>query len=334
VLRYFWERAGALLLAALLVPAPANANIVTLPYPLVSGTVASAPQVMADFTTLYTLVNGNLDATNLALTGGIYANQIIPTNASQATFGGTQTYAFPQSITVGNNISALDGFLSTSLTSNSGAVYFGTAGVAKLDFGVTTSGTFTFSSGNVSVTNQLNANGGFLENGASVINGTLALSGVLTASSQINAAAGTLTAGLNDQGTALVTGLLTASGSSNLSGNVNILGAIDQKVGSNFYTIPYDGSGGAIAGDHYEAGTLTTATISSGFGCVSHTFNQPFPTATPRLFYSAESLVGIPAGPFTLYTNGRSATSFQACVQSYAGGSSGTATFDWLAIAE
>ena len=302
MLKSLLHRTGFLLLAALLVPAPADAYTVTLPYPLVPNTTASAEQVMADFTTLYTLVNGNLDATNLALTGGIYANQIVPTNSAQATFGGTQTYAFPKALTVGTNISALNGFLSTSLSPNSGAVYFGTAGVAKLDFGVTTTNVFT-------------------------------LNGALTTTGQINAEAGTLTAGINDQGAALITGVLTESGTSNLSAT-NILGAIDQKVGSNFYTIPYDGSGGPLGGEHYEAGTLTTATISGGFGCVSHTFNQPFPTATPRLFYSAESLVGIPAGPFTLYTNGRSATSFQACVQSYAGGSGGTAMFDWLAIAE
>jgi hypothetical protein len=145
VLKSLLHRTGFLLLAALLVPAPADAYTVTLPYPLVPNTTASAAQVMADFTTLYTLVNGNLDATNLALTGGIYANQIVPTNSAQATFGGTQTFAFPEALTVGTNISALDGFLSTSLSPSSGEVYFGTAGVAKLDFGVTTSGTFTFS---------------------------------------------------------------------------------------------------------------------------------------------------------------------------------------------
>jgi hypothetical protein len=158
VLKKVVQGLGVSLLSVLFVPSPTYAYTVTLPYPLIPGTTASAAQVMADFTTLYTLVDGNLDATNLAATGGIYANQIIPTNSAQATFGGTQTYAFPSSITATTNISALNGFLSTSMGANAGEVFFGTSGTNKIDYGITNPGEFTLPE-SVNVTGQVNANG-------------------------------------------------------------------------------------------------------------------------------------------------------------------------------
>jgi hypothetical protein len=196
---------------------------------------------MADFTTLYTLVNGNLDATNLALTGGIYANQIVPTNSTQATFGGTQTFSFPKALTVGTNISALDGFLSTSLTSNSGAVYFGTAGTAKLDFGVTTLGTFTFS-------------GPISAPGLTVSAAGLSVAGITELNGSAYANAGFGVIGIIEDTPVNGQAYAIPYDANSTSESVNT---------------------------HYESGTLTTGTFSGGYACAPVTNFRYHFTSSP-----------------------------------------------------
>lgn len=50
--------------------------------------------MQADFAALYSALNGNLDVSNFANTGGLYASIIKPTSLANATFGGNQTYSF------------------------------------------------------------------------------------------------------------------------------------------------------------------------------------------------------------------------------------------------
>lgn len=76
-----------LIVALLLAVSPATATTVVLPNVLTNGTPADANQVMANFNALASGVN-NIDNTNIG-SSGIYASQIIPTTAAQATFGGT-----------------------------------------------------------------------------------------------------------------------------------------------------------------------------------------------------------------------------------------------------
>lgn len=67
--------------------------LVSLPYVFTSGTPAYAAQVNANFTAVANGVN-SIDASNIGA-AGLYASQIIPTTSGQASFGGTQQYAFP-----------------------------------------------------------------------------------------------------------------------------------------------------------------------------------------------------------------------------------------------
>lgn len=141
------RKLAAFVLAASLLAlgSPVSANIVTVPYVFAPNTLATAEQVNADFSSVYTLVNGYLDATNLQYGPGIYANEIVPTNSGNATFGGSQVYTFPSGVTANGNVTATNGYLSTSQGANTGSIFFGSSGTNKLDYGVTTAGTFTFS---------------------------------------------------------------------------------------------------------------------------------------------------------------------------------------------
>jgi hypothetical protein len=196
----------------------------------------------------------NIDYTNIGA-AGIFASQMMPTNASQATFGGGQNYTFPNNLTV----------LGTLTAATLGGLY-------PSSLAPTTTGQGTFG-GSVPITFP---------------NGTISQ------------------------------------------------GAVQQTVSGTTYTIPYDvNSTAGSTATHFESGTLTTATFSGGFACVSHNFQKTFPSATPRMFYTLEGLTGLPTSAFVnLYTNGRSATSFQACAEAPPATSSGSATFDWLAISQ
>lgn len=69
--KYFWS---ILITAALI--GSAWAGIVSKPNTFVDGTVASASQVNADFDTLYTLVNGNIDNANISGTAAIVFSKL------------------------------------------------------------------------------------------------------------------------------------------------------------------------------------------------------------------------------------------------------------------
>lgn len=63
----------------------------TVPYTFINGTVAQASQVNANFTALTSCLST------------IYASDIVPATAAQATFGGTLQYTFPAGVAVAGN---------------------------------------------------------------------------------------------------------------------------------------------------------------------------------------------------------------------------------------
>lgn len=131
-----------------LLPIPAFAITVSQPYPIVPHTTASSSQVQADFGTLYSTINGYIDASNLSSSTGIYASQIIPTSTGQATFGGTQTYTFPASVSIGGGLTT-NGFVNNAPATITGNVSWGTGG----------SGGTLYATGNINHTGDLNTGG-------------------------------------------------------------------------------------------------------------------------------------------------------------------------------
>jgi hypothetical protein len=123
----------------------------------VNGTTADGTQVNANFNSLIAAGN-NINSTNIGSLG-VYANQIIPTTAGQATFGGSLAYTFPAGVNVVNGgltVTALGTYSSPvasasgdgvfQRTASTGALFLGGATGASIDYGTTTAGTFTMSS--------------------------------------------------------------------------------------------------------------------------------------------------------------------------------------------
>jgi hypothetical protein len=189
----------------------------------------------------------NIDYTNIGA-AGIFASQMMPTNSSQATFGGGQNYTFTNNLTVGGTLTA--------------AVL---GGLYPSAIAPTTTGQGTFG-GSVPIT---------FPNG------------------------------------------------------VTSQAAIQQKVGSTTYTIPYDAnSTSGSTNTHIEHGVLVTQAYSGGYACsVSTNFLKSF-TTTPTLIVSAAS--GASGYP---YPGSVSASAFSVCSFS-SGASGGTATLNWLAVGE
>jgi hypothetical protein len=78
----------------------------------VNGTTADGTQVNANFNSLIAAGN-NINSTNIGSLG-VYANQIIPTTAAQATFGGSLAYTFPAGVNAGGALTATSATLSAS----------------------------------------------------------------------------------------------------------------------------------------------------------------------------------------------------------------------------
>jgi hypothetical protein len=81
----------------LLLTVPASSTLVTKPFIFSPNTTIYSSQVNADFDTLYSVINGGLDNTNIG-SAGIFASQIIPTNTAQATFGGALGYTIAPNV--------------------------------------------------------------------------------------------------------------------------------------------------------------------------------------------------------------------------------------------
>lgn len=174
-------RSLLVVMVLVLVPTAARAACAALPYTFTNGTsTIDATTTNANNNALRTCVT-TIDATQIG-TGGIYASQIIPTTNAQATFGGTQPYAFPTTAafnagltsttgtftgavtaaglssttgafsaalagnTLASNGARVDvaGDIGTSESATAGRVFFGQSTTAKtFDYGVTTAATFT-----------------------------------------------------------------------------------------------------------------------------------------------------------------------------------------------
>ena len=102
----------------------ANATICTIPTTLVNGSIVDAAQLNGNFTSLQSCGNA-VDSTNMG-SGGIFASQIKPTSAAQASFGGTFVYAFPAGLTINGAL----------LRANSGLTVVGTTNLAATTFSV------------------------------------------------------------------------------------------------------------------------------------------------------------------------------------------------------
>jgi hypothetical protein len=61
----------------------------------------------------------NIDNTNVGA-AGFYASQILPTNGTQATFGGSQLYTFPNGVAAGGPVSGTTGNFSAGVSGTTG----------------------------------------------------------------------------------------------------------------------------------------------------------------------------------------------------------------------
>lgn len=118
----------------------------------------------------------NVDNSQIG-SSGIYASQIIPGNSSQATFGGSQAYSFPSSIsvngaTITNTVTASSSIQGSYFNSdyngsiNKGIFYAGGNNVASLDYNITNANQWTLSA-------PLTVSGGII--GSSAITATTSL---------------------------------------------------------------------------------------------------------------------------------------------------------------
>lgn len=110
--------------------------LVSTPFVFTPNTTILSAQVNADFSALASAINGGIDNANVGALG-FYASQIIPLTPTEATFGGTQTYSFPESISVGVDVMAPGGFFTGPSTggassfTQAGATVFGPVRVQR-----------------------------------------------------------------------------------------------------------------------------------------------------------------------------------------------------------
>jgi hypothetical protein len=124
-------------------------SLITIPYTFTPFTTAYSAQVNSNFSTIATAINGNLDNTNIG-SAGIYASQIIPTNSTQATFGGSVSYT----MTTAPIFSSLTGYLyangSSAVTASTSIPTSALSGTISLTSQVT--GTLPVANGGTGVT--------------------------------------------------------------------------------------------------------------------------------------------------------------------------------------
>lgn len=161
----------------------------TVPYTFINGTVAQAGQVNANFQAL----------TNCLST--IYASDIIPGSAAQATFGGTLQYTFPAGV-------AVAGGQSNGLTTTSGTLWLVSAG------NVTGAYALNLSAANCGSTGLLQAQkNATTEFSVSCAGDVIANSGnYMTSGGSVFLCPGTAACGANSQFKVDTTGAMTAQG--------------------------------------------------------------------------------------------------------------------------
>ncbi len=148
---------------------PASATPCAAMNVFTAGTTANPTPVNQNFANLVTCAQ-NIDNTNIG-SAGIYASQIVPTNASQATFGGSQTYTFPAAISGGLTSAGSLAALSAS---------FGTGGLSTT--GALSVGTNATVGGTLGVTGAVTAPS-LATTGNATVGGTLGVTGAMTAPS-------------------------------------------------------------------------------------------------------------------------------------------------------
>ena len=79
----------------------------SIPYAFSPSTTALSAQVNTNFTEVQTSVN-NVDNSQVGALG-FFASQIIPTNGTNATFGGAQVYTFNNGVTVAGGVNITNG---------------------------------------------------------------------------------------------------------------------------------------------------------------------------------------------------------------------------------
>ena len=311
----------------------ALASIPTQPYPIVPNTVANGTQVQADFSTLYSTFT-NIDYTNIG-SAGLLASNLKPTNGSQATFGGSQTYTFPSGITangnttINGNVAATGysqaNYFNSNYSTTQGLWYAGGSNTGRLDFNLTTANQWDFTSsltvqGNITNTGNVvsGGNGGF----------TGYVQGSYISSNYSNNQG--LFYGGGGNTSQLDFNIMTAN-SWTFTSPLVVIGPIQQKNGGSTYVMPYDAnSTSASTNTHIEHNSTTTGTFSGGYACTATTNFLKTYTAQPDF---SLALAGGISAPTTLYINSRSTSNFQACAYQ-AGANSGTVTIMWFALGE
>jgi hypothetical protein len=244
----------------------------------------------------YTFANG-LTVTG-AFNASIYASEINPTTGAQATFGGSQLFTFPNGVAAGGPVSGTTGTFS-------GALGGGATTVTSLT-----------SSGPVSGTNG--SFSGTLGAGATTV-GSLASSGAVSGTT------GTFSGGVSG-----TTG--TFSGAETNAG-LTSTGAVKQTVGGTTYTIPYVAqSTSGSTNTHIEHGIVTTGTFSAGFACApSTTFAKAF-SGNPTIVGTLASGAGAASG-LSVYVGSASSTAMTLCAGE-SGGSGAGPSINWVAVGE
>lgn len=110
-----------------------------------TGQVLTASNLNANPANFVSCVN-NIDNTNIG-TAGLYASQIVPTNSSQATFGGSQAYTFPSGLSstvIGTNggINLVNNTASAGQTPGTPWIANDGGGIKGINFNVPTSASF------------------------------------------------------------------------------------------------------------------------------------------------------------------------------------------------
>lgn len=89
-------------------------SLLTIPNTFITGTTINAAPFNANFSAIAVAVN-SIDNTQIGA-AGIFASQIIPTTAGQATFGSAQLFTFPAGVAAGGPLTATTATLSGLLT--------------------------------------------------------------------------------------------------------------------------------------------------------------------------------------------------------------------------
>lgn len=224
-------------------------------------------------------------------TAGIFASQIKPTNGTQATFGGSQTYTFPV------NLSVTGGTTTNGFVNNGAGTITGQAIVGSVNSsgdivwgGVSTGGTLAAASGNINHTGNLTTGGNASIAGNESVTGTQTVTGA----TNLNGGLSTTTIGagtsitnngpLNNGGTinANNTGTsLAAAGSVTIAGNTTMTGSLTANNG--LVTTALTNSGalnntGTINANASGTSLTTAGSVSVGGGTTTNGFVNNAPS--------------------------------------------------------